>query len=1129
MTPPAGTRLGHHELGALIARSPRALILAARDYRDGTPAVAKLFLQPDNADPTGLNILRERLESLRQLHHPAVPGIRETGEHDGRLFLIREWVDGIPVRLDGSQPPLPPSLAARTVERLARALHTAHQLGLVHPDLTRHPILLDGTDEIHVLGFDRADSPGDIDRSAIELGVLPPECARDADTAASVRSNVHSLGMLLHVLLTGSPPFRAATRAETLRLVLEHEVPSPESKNPLVPRELAALAQRCLAREPGRRPGTAAEVAAELARFLRSESSPASRRPWLQRVARFVSRHPGTTLAGILVAGGLAAATLVGLNEVQAWRSRHAALLLEQAAANRLVGRRAAALEQIARAAHLRPDAASRQAAIETLVVPELRPLARIPMNEACQVRFSADGSLVAIAGNPLASPVPAGRPAQTASEQDSESSSASFGVSPPDGSGALPPAGGTPQGGFPADPRPLVLVHDLSGDRSLGELPWAVDQGPAVFHPGEPWLVVPQPDGTALWTPRAAQPPVRLGARGVPLFSPDGRRLAIGSSNIVVYALSTLLEEGRLEHATLIAWADNDVLLVREGEEVMNWNLATGRCGPMAGPGQRLLAISPETGLAAWLIPDSPVGAASVSLRSLKDQAEFWRPEGLAPGAIGPPFLFRRAGTRAFVGDRLDPSLLRVLDVANRRHLGSLSLPGARFGTVPPLPENRIPAITPSLRQRMPTLDPASPDRDLASSITRSGRYLAVAIRNPDPVVEVQDLQEGRLLASLAAREGPVWSPDGHRLAVTRRDTRSGEAAPTRETVEVMSLRVPAPNLRLETPVPQIRFAPDGNRIDAGNRSIQVRYPDGPPELLDPDALRPGLVCGPDSAGGTWGVDQTLVAGTLPLELHSASGETRSLPKNGDLTRLVFAPDGERLLLAHGILRPESRDGSGATNHFELWNPRRGKLEAVWPATPGVASGGPAVYSPDGRHVASAFFQTAGLELIDPATGSRERLVLDGKEQDSSTGRLGRMLQTTRPPMPRHVVRVLQFAEDSRRLFAGTAAGWLCGVDCITGELLLARPVADGEITALAVQPKGVLIAISAKDGLMRLCRSRDGEEVARWRGPRTSFGTLEFGPQGRLLAAGSEDGLLQVWDLSTMREGLTRLGLNW
>jgi WD40 repeat protein len=1089
--PRTGMRLGRVELGEVIARSPRAVVFAITHSPFNRRAVCKLYLEPPPADEAALRALRERLSALAEIDSPAIPKVFEIGRHEGRLFAVFEQVEGTPVRFDGGQTPLPPSLAAGAVEQLARALHIANQHGLVHAGLPNRQFLLNRAYRARLLGLDepgRSDRSEAVEHSAVEAGARPPECAGEKTPAATVRSNVHSLGMLLHVLLTGSPPFRAATRAESLRLVRHHEVPSPELRNPLIPRELAMLTQRCLALEPARRPGTAQELAEDLARFVRSESSPSTRRPWRQRVARSMRRHPAASLIALLVTGGLVATGMVGWDRLQAWREGHATLLLEQAAANRLVGQRAVALERIAEAARIRPDAASRQTAIETLLVPELASIFRVPMAEACQVRFSADGTLVAIAGSPL----PAASPPSTRIQ-------------------------------------PVVRVHDLSGGRSLGELPWAVDFGPVAFHPSAPWLAVPQPDGTtALWTPRAGQPPVYLPAGGIPLFDPDGQRLAIGSTNIVVHGLTTLREEARLANAGIICWADADTLLVRSGEAVAAWNVRTDERRPLAGTGQRLLAVSPETGMAAWLIPDSLNDRASVSLRSLDGRTEFWRPEGLAPGVVSPPFLFRRDGTRAFVGDRLDPSLLRVLDVPQRRYLGSLSLPGADFGAGASPPSGGRSSPLP-LRDRMPSLDIACPDRDLASAIAGNGRYLAAAIRNPDPIVEVQDLQEGRLLASLPDTHRPVWSPDGRRLAVRRREASTESTEQRRDTVEILSLRVTAPNLRLAEPVRQVRIAPDGNELAAAGHRVQVRYPDGPPQLTDAGRPHPGLVCSEGAGGVVWGVDDTLVAGTLPLEIRSSSGEMRTFPKHGDLTRLAFTPDGEHLLLAHGTLRPGPADAGGTTNHFELWNLWRGRQEAAWPASAGVTGGGPVVYSPDGTRVASAFFQSEGFELIDAATGERTELLLAaGTPPPASTGLRG-LLQTPPANTSPHAIRVLRFDDKARHVYAGTAAGWLCGVECDSGEVLLARPVADGEITALALRPKSDLVALSARDGLMRLLRLSDGEEVARWRGPRSSFAALEFGPQGRLLVAGSEDGLLQVWDMTALRDGLTKLGLDW
>lgn len=1093
--PKPGTRLGEFELGAVIALSSRAVVYEAKPSSGGDDAVCKLFLEPAADDESGLTALRDLLDRVSRIDDAAVAGIREIGEHQGRLFIAMDRADGEAVRFDGSQTPLPPSLAARLVERLARALHAAHRQGVVHPGLADGHVILNGPEGVCLLGLASADQPAETEEPAllpVPIGALPPECAGNGGAPPSVRSNVHSLGTVLYVLLTGSPPFRAATAAETLRLVRDCDPPSPELVNPLVPRELAAIVRRCLAREPGRRYDNAQELAADLGRFLHCESSRGTRRPWPQRLGAAMRRHPGRAFATILLAGGLLAAGMGGWNELRNWRERHASLLLERAVSNRLVGKRDAALALIGEAARIRSDARTRQVAIETLTIPELRRVTGIPVTEACQVRFSADGLLLAVAG---ISPGSRGAPAPTRS--------------------------------------PTVRVHDLANDRTLGELPWALEAGPVAFHPNDPWLAVPQADGTtALWTPRAGVPPSYLPAGGIPLFNREGTRLVLDASgtNAVVVALATLQREARLEGVRPVCWISDDELLIRGPEGVESWRISSNHRRILAGAGQRLLAVAPEAGIAAWQIPDTLGAVGSLSLRSLEDQGEIWRPEGLSAGLASPLFLFRAQGSQAFVGDRLDPSLMRVLDVSKRRHLGSLSLPGARFGSDQPAARSPGANASTSWRERMPALDDAHPDRELASAITRDGRLLAVTLKNQEEwAVEVQDLQEGRLLASLPGARRPVWSPDDRLLAVVRPAGGTTAAEPASETVDIWELRIPAPGLHLAQPVRQVAFARDGSQLAAGGRTIELRYFGGRPTLVDTGDERAGLVLGADANGGEWGAAAVLVAGTLPLEVKSSAGEIRTLPKKGDLTRLAFAPDGGRLLLAHGAMRPGEASATGATNHFEVWNLWRGEREAVWPAPPGVASGGPIAFSPDGGRVASAFFQTEGLELIDARTGERERLLLTAASEEPRDIGEDEMFRLLSTPIPRHAVRAVRFDEEGQRLFVGTTAGWLCVIACGSGHALFARPAHEGEITALALQPKGRLAATSGKDGLVRLHRLPDGEELARWRGPKQWLSALEFSPDGKLLVAGSEDGLLQLWDVSAIREGLAELGLDW
>jgi hypothetical protein len=140
---------------------------------------------------------------------------------------------------------------------------------------------------------------------------MAPEQARGQSTEVGPLADVYALGAILYCLLTGRPPFQAASVMDTLLEVLEKE-PLPLSRlNPRVDLDLQTVALKCLEKDPARRYASAQELAEDLGRFLRGEPVHARAVTRLQRVVRWVRRRPRATgLIVVLVAAVLAVAGL---------------------------------------------------------------------------------------------------------------------------------------------------------------------------------------------------------------------------------------------------------------------------------------------------------------------------------------------------------------------------------------------------------------------------------------------------------------------------------------------------------------------------------------------------------------------------------------------------------------------------------------------------------------------------------------------------------------------------------------------------------------------------------------------------------------------------------------------------
>ena len=273
---------------------------------------------------------RTEAEAAARLQHPHIVQIHEVGEHNGLPYLSLEYVDGCSLEQKTEGNPLPAWEAARLVEAIARAIHCAHQRGILHRDLKPSNILLDSEGSPKVTDFGLAKVlDGEVGPTPTEafLGTpsyMAPEQAEGKTREAGVPADVYGLGAILYALLTGEPPFKGATLLHTLEKVRSHEPVPPRRLYRNVPRDLESICLRCLEKEPGRRYATAEALAADLRRFRAGE--PVQARPvrLARRLWALARRRPSLVAKGVLGAALLClAATSLWYVGVSEQLSRH--------------------------------------------------------------------------------------------------------------------------------------------------------------------------------------------------------------------------------------------------------------------------------------------------------------------------------------------------------------------------------------------------------------------------------------------------------------------------------------------------------------------------------------------------------------------------------------------------------------------------------------------------------------------------------------------------------------------------------------------------------------------------------------------------------------------------------------
>jgi eukaryotic-like serine/threonine-protein kinase len=295
----------NYELVDELGRGGMGVVYKAWDKELQRFVALKMILRGTLASPADLARFRSEAQAAASLTHPQIVPIYQVGEHEGQPFFCMKYVAGRTLAEVVVEGPLPPRQAAAYLAGIARAVAHAHEKGVLHRDLKPSNILLEIADvkSQNEDSAQHAASPMITDfglAKRVEGGVsltgtgaivgtpsyMAPEQAQGDGKPVGPAADIYSLGAILYEMLTGRPPFLAASVVETLLLVRSEEPVRPRLLNPQIDLDLELICRKCLEKRPEHRYASAAKLADDLEAYLRAE--PVSARS--SSLVYFVSR-----------------------------------------------------------------------------------------------------------------------------------------------------------------------------------------------------------------------------------------------------------------------------------------------------------------------------------------------------------------------------------------------------------------------------------------------------------------------------------------------------------------------------------------------------------------------------------------------------------------------------------------------------------------------------------------------------------------------------------------------------------------------------------------------------------------------------------------------------------------------
>jgi eukaryotic-like serine/threonine-protein kinase len=281
-----GQSISHYRIEGKLGEGGMGVVYKARDSKLNR-TVALKFL-PSHISASGQDKARfiQEAQSASALNHPNVCTIHDIQEYDGQLFIVMEFVDG--QTLGEKKGTIGSKQAIEIGIQIAEGLAAAHEKGIVHRDIKPDNIMIRKDGIAQIMDFGLAKLKGSVSQLTKEgstvgtAAYMSPEAVQGQDT--DHRSDIFSLGVVLHELFTGELPFKGVHETALAYETVNVDAPPMSSIKPEIDQTLDAIVLECLEKDPGERMQSARQVAVDLKRYRRESSR--------QRVSRITAARP---------------------------------------------------------------------------------------------------------------------------------------------------------------------------------------------------------------------------------------------------------------------------------------------------------------------------------------------------------------------------------------------------------------------------------------------------------------------------------------------------------------------------------------------------------------------------------------------------------------------------------------------------------------------------------------------------------------------------------------------------------------------------------------------------------------------------------------------------------------------